>query len=95
MNFSTVPPWALEDRPHPLVVAAHRAPKRLGIGGCAESGRAGQVAEDDGDGLSHLARRGRAGERRAAAGAERKPLRALTAADRTAHARDCIARAAG
>ena len=47
----------LEDRPHLVVVAAHRRPQRLGVGDVAERGRAGQVAEDDGHGLAQLAQR--------------------------------------
>ncbi len=68
---------ALEDRAHPLVVAAHRRPERLGIGDAAERGRPGQVAEDDGDDLAHLARGRLLRERSPAAAAEPEPGRIL------------------
>ena len=58
LHRSTV---ALEDLPHPLVVAAHLRPQRLGIGPLTESGRAAQVTENDGNDLPHGARPHRLG----------------------------------
>jgi hypothetical protein len=31
LNFSTVPPWALERSPYPVEVAPHQLPRGLGI----------------------------------------------------------------
>ena len=64
----------LEDASRVLEVAAHRRPHRLRVEPLPERGRAGQVAEDDRDGLSDLA--GGLGllERRAAGAAEPEPL---------------------
>ena len=54
------PAVALEDGAHLLVVAGHDAAQRLGIQAFAERGRAGDVGEQDRDGLADLSRRERA-----------------------------------
>jgi adenylate cyclase len=46
---------ALEDLLHPLEVAREQRPQRLRVDGLAKRRRAGDVAEDDGDRLPHLA----------------------------------------
>jgi hypothetical protein len=48
------PAVPLEHLPGLLVVAAHRRPDGLWVEPLAHRGRPGQVAEEDGDGLSHL-----------------------------------------
>ena len=58
MNFSTVPPWLLDDRPHALEVGRKQRAQTLGIERLAERGRARKVAEQDGHDLALLAHRG-------------------------------------
>ena len=82
---------ALEDHARGLVVAPHEGAQRLRIGAVADRGRAGQVAEQDGDDLPHLARRRRRGERCAARRAEAEVGGALAPALSTdRHVRESI-----
>ena len=64
MNFSTVPPWRSTIALHALEVAREQRAQRLWVESLAERRRAGDVAEEDGDGLALLA--GGAAPRRAA-----------------------------
>ena len=76
------PAVRLDDPLHPLEVAGEQGPQRLGVGRLAERGRAGHVAEEDGDRLALLAR-GRSGlEQCAAVRAAWKALRSVLAAVR-------------
>jgi hypothetical protein len=67
---------------HGVEVAHHHASERLGVQALAERGRAGDVAEDDGDGLAHLGGGRCLGEPLAARVAEPGPLGVLDAARR-------------
>jgi len=70
----------LDDGPHLLVVATHQSPQGLRVYTLAERGRADDVAEQHGDGLSHLARRPCLGKSGAAGGAEAEAFGVLRAA---------------
>ena len=83
MNFSTVPPCRSIAAGHGVEVAQHHAPQRLWVQTLAERRRAGDVAEDDGDGLAHLRGRRGIGEPLATGVAEARPLRVLDATSRT------------
>ena len=72
----------LHDQADLLEVAPHRPSHRLRVEPLAQGGRSGHVTEDDGDGLSHLARCGRRRERSSARAAELEPVRALGTARR-------------
>ena len=77
------PAVRLDDPLHALEVAGEQGAQRLGVGRLAQGGRAGDVAEEDGDGLALLASGRRGLERRAARVAETRPFRVLRAAART------------
>ena len=76
------------DAVHPFEVAGQQRPERLRIVRLAESGRAGDVAEEDGDGPALLAGCCRLGQLGTAVGAEREvalaPLPAVRADDHVA-----------
>ena len=76
---------ALEDRPHLVVVAAHRRAQRLRVGAIAERRRAGEVAEDDRDDLAHLTRGRSAPRARRRSPAEPEAGRTLIPARGAAH----------
>ncbi len=71
---------ALDDLPHPLEIAGEERAQRLGIGRLPELGRAGHVAEEDGDCLALLARGRRRRHGRAALEAELRALGKLVPA---------------
>ena len=64
----------LDDRLHPLEVAGEERAQRLGVGRLAECGRAGDVAEEDGDGLALQVRHGATLLRREAGTSRSKAL---------------------
>ncbi len=59
-----------EDRLHALEIAGKQGAHGLGVCRLPQRGRAGDVAEEDGDGLALLPRRRRLGQLRAAVGTE-------------------------
>ncbi len=71
------PAVSLDRGPHRVEVPRLHVPHGLGIELLAQRGRAGHVAEHDGDGLADLAGGGDGGERRRARRTEREVLRAL------------------
>ena len=71
------PPVRLDDPLHPLEVAGEQSSQRLGVGRLAQRGRAGDVAEQDGDGLALLAGGGGALHGRSALLAEPRLLAVL------------------
>ena len=77
------PAVRLDDGLHALEVAGQHSAERLRVGRLAERGRAGDVAEEDGDGLALLARGRRGLERRSAGVAEAGALGILLPAART------------
>ena len=68
------PAVALDDRLRRLEVARHHPAQALGVDPLAERGRAGHIAEEDGDDLARLPRGFGLGERRAAGVAEPRAL---------------------
>jgi hypothetical protein len=70
---------AVDDPLHLFEVTRQKRPKRLGIARLAGRGRAGDIAEEDGDGLPVLERHPQIGELGAAAWAEGNALLTLTA----------------
>jgi hypothetical protein len=69
-----------------LEVARHHPPQALGVDPLAERGRAGDVAEEHGHDLPHLARRCRLRQRRAAGVAKASALAVLGPTARADHA---------
>ena len=81
MNFSTVPPWRSRTSSHLLEIPRHDVAERLRIEPLAERRRAGDVGEEDGDGLADLP--GSSGSQRlATAAAEAEAVRVLLTAAR-------------